>query len=305
MTLVTVDHLHKQFGSTLAVNDVSFTLQKGRCTSLLGPNGAGKTTTLKLLTGLLQPTAGTLRFAGLDGDRQDRRSLIGYLPQYPAFYNWMTALEFLEYAGKLCGLRSKEAKKRGGELLELVGLADAAKRRTGGFSGGMKQRLGIAQALVQKPSLLILDEPVSALDPIGRREILELIRSIKQHTTVLFSTHVLHDAEEISDDVLIMRQGQIAVSGSLVELRQQYREQVIRVVWEGAPGIWAEGLSERLPGVVSGISVEGQTARISVAHMEAAMPRLLAELAQSPVPVSKIEASSSSLEELFMKVVGV
>lgn len=302
MPMLAVEGLHKKFGATDAVKGISFSLEKGRCTSLLGPNGAGKTTTLKMLAGLVQPTGGTIRFTGFE--REDIRRHIGYLPQYPAFYKWMSALEYMSYTGELFGLAAKEAKVRSVELLKLVGLEEAVKRKVGGFSGGMKQRLGIAQALVNRPSLLIMDEPVSALDPIGRREIMELIGRIKRETTILFSTHVLHDAEEISDDVLIMEGGRIAVSGSLEQLRQEHRQPLIRIEWEASPGDWAEGLEERMAGLVKSVAVHGLSAQLEVAGMEEAMPRILADLAAAKAPVRKVEAASSSLEELFMKVVG-
>ncbi|MDF2927389.1 MAG: transporter ATP-binding protein [Paenibacillaceae bacterium] len=300
--ILIAEDLHKRFGPNAAVNGITFSLQEGSCTSLLGPNGAGKTTALKMLAGLIRPTEGRIRFTGLDAS--DYRSQIGYLPQYPAFYKWMSALEFMEYAGKLCGMTGKNVRQRSRELLELAGLTDAAKRRIGGFSGGMKQRLGLAQALLHRPSLLILDEPVSALDPIGRREVLELIRGLKQETTILFSTHVLHDAEEISDDVLIMRQGEIVLAGGLEELRRQHSEPVIRMIWDSRPDQWAEGLSERLGGgLVKEVAIQGREVRLEVADIRTVMPKLLADLAKAGAPVRKLEATASSLEELFMKVV--
>lgn len=303
MELLTVENLNKHFGAAVAVDGLSFSLSKGKCTSLLGPNGAGKTTTLRMLSGLTKPTSGQIRFAGFEGS--DIRRHIGYLPQYPAFYKWMSAVEYMVYTGQLFGLEQKTAHKRGLELLEQVGLKDAVKRRIGGFSGGMKQRLGIAQALVNRPALLILDEPVSALDPIGRREVMDLIRRIREDTTVLFSTHVLHDAEEISDDVLIMQKGKIAVAGSLEQLRQAHTEPFIRVEFDRSAAEWAEGLRERVGEVVKGVLVERFSVRIEVDKLEEAMPAILADLSRVKIPVRKVEGAGSSLEELFMKVVGV
>ncbi|WP_438448493.1 ABC transporter ATP-binding protein [Gorillibacterium sp. sgz5001074] len=300
MALLQTIGLRKAYGSTVAVKDLSFTLEEGRCTALLGPNGAGKTTTLKLLSGLLEPSSGTIRFHSWEGDR---RQHIGYLPQYPAFYKWMSGTEYVEYVAKLSGLHAKDARVRTAEMLELVGLTDAAKRRIGGYSGGMKQRLGIAQALVHRPKLLILDEPVSALDPVGRREVLELIRMIRTHTTILFSTHVLHDAEEISDDVLIMRAGEIALSGSLNELRRSHREPVIRLESDGSLEDWASGLSGRLPGLIDGVEVHDGRAVVMVTDADRAMKELIADLAAAGLPVRRFEAAASTLEDLFMKVV--
>lgn len=302
MALLQVEGLVKKFGSVSAVKGISFALGEGRCTALLGPNGAGKTTTLKMLSGLIQPTEGSIRFKGLDGG--DLRQHIGYLPQYPAYYKWMSAREYMEYVGQLAGMSVKEVRERTGELLQLVGLKDAAKRRIGGFSGGMKQRLGIAQALVHRPKLLILDEPVSALDPIGRREILDLIRLIRKNTTILFSTHVLHDAEEVCDDVLMMRTGEIAVAGGLEEVRREHRQPYVIIESDMSLEQWASGLNQRLGSLVEGIELQTYSARITVSDMERAMLMLPSDLVANGIPIRRFEAAASTLEDMFMKVVG-
>lgn len=178
MELLAVRALSKQFAKVSAVKEISFSITAGHCVSLLGPNGAGKTTTLQMLTGLLKPTSGTIAFT--INTQGDWRQQIGYLPQYPTFYNWMTGQEFLDYVGKLAHMSTKILKVRSAEMLQLVGLTDAGNRKIGGYSGGMKQRLGIAQALIHSPQLLLLDEPVSALDPLGRREVLDLLNRIKK-----------------------------------------------------------------------------------------------------------------------------
>jgi len=301
--LLRVKELSKTFGAMTAVDGISFTIGEGRCVALLGPNGAGKTTTLKMLSGLLAPTKGSVGFAGAEGG--DIRAHIGYLPQYPAFYKWMTAKEYLEYVGKLAGLGGKQVKAKAAELLKLVGVEEARNRKIGGFSGGMKQRLGIAQALIHSPRLVILDEPVSALDPLGRREVLELIRLIKQETTILFSTHVLHDAEEVSDDVLIMQKGRIAISGSLEQVRKEHQQPLIRVWTEDATvKHWANGLSAELGSLVESVECDGREARIQVTDLKKAQIAVLSSLAAKQVPVTKFEIAETSLEDLFMKVVG-
>ena len=170
MALVHVQDLEKSFQNTKVIKGISFKLEAGKCVALIGANGAGKTTTLKMLSGLLKPNGGQVIFEG-EKPGEDIRRFIGYLPQHPVFYDWMTASEFLEYSGKLSGLNSREAKERSNELLDLVGIADAKNRKIGKYSGGMKQRLGIAQAIVHKPKLIMLDEPVSALDQIGRAHV--------------------------------------------------------------------------------------------------------------------------------------
>ena len=186
-------NLTKIYGSEQAVNKVSFSLSEGTSTALIGPNGSGKTTTLSMLAGLLQPTDGMISFNG--EKNADIRKHIGFLPQYPQFFSWMTALEFTEMAARLSGMDSRHTKIEAQKTLEFVGLGEALRKKTGAFSGGMKQRLGLAQAIVHKPKILLLDEPVSALDPVGRREIMNLLKSLQQNMTILYSTHILNDAE--------------------------------------------------------------------------------------------------------------
>ncbi len=234
MSLIKISGLKKSFKETEVIKGIDFKLEKGKCTALLGPNGAGKTTTLRMLSGLMEPTGGSITFA--DAKKSgDIRHLIGYLPQFPVFYEWMTGLEFLVYVGKLAGLSQKEARTRSEELLQLVGIAEAKSRRIGKYSGGMKQRLGIAQALIHRPQLVMLDEPVSALDPIGRREVLELLEGLKKETTILFSTHILNDAEEVCDEILFLHNGEIVESGTMDELRERYQQAKIDLFFRGNP----------------------------------------------------------------------
>ncbi|MCL6458618.1 MAG: ABC transporter ATP-binding protein [Gorillibacterium sp.] len=292
-------HLTKVFGSFRAVDGIDFTIGKGRCAALLGPNGAGKTTTLNMLCGLLSPTSGTIGLAS-QSDR-DIRQHIGYMPQLPVFFNWMTGREFLYFAGRLFNLEKKELVSRTDELLKLMGIYEARNRRIGGYSGGMKQRLGFAQAMIHRPELLVLDEPVSALDPTGRREILELLRAMKKETTILFSTHVLHDAEDLCDDVLIMKAGKIVLSGPLDELRRAHRKPLIVVEAEVSLQEWAEG-TRTLP-FVTRVDSSGQTAAITVNDMTAAREYLLADLASKRLPITRFEAAYTTLENLFLEAI--
>ena len=226
MTLLTVNNLAKTYDGKTAVNNISFEFEYEKCIALIGPNGAGKTTILRTLAGLLKPSEGTIRISDV-ASNDDVRKYIGYLPQYPVFHPWMTGMEFLVYSGQLAFLSKKEAKNRAEVLLEKVGIADARNMRIGKYSGGMKQRLGIAQAIIHKPKLLILDEPVSSLDPIGRREVLTLMEELKKEMSILFSTHILTDADEVSDALLLLHQGNIVESGSMAMLRQKYQTSTI------------------------------------------------------------------------------
>ena len=299
MALLKASDLVKKFGNTNAVKGINFHIEEGRCVSLLGPNGAGKTTTLKMLSGLLEPTSGSIDFNGEKAE--DLRQFIGYLPQYPAFYNWMSGKEFLVFAGQLAKLNRKEAEKRSEELLERVGLTNAKKRKIGGYSGGMKQRLGLAQALIHRPKLLILDEPVSALDPLGRREVLDMMREIKEETTILFSTHVLHDAEEISDDILIMHAGEIAISGSLESVMEEYRQPILQIEFESQATDWLKSITSY--SFVSEVNVQGNKTSIVLKDMVNGKQTLLKDIVDRKLPIRKFEISQTTLEDLFLKVV--
>lgn len=311
--LLQVTGLAKSFGAVHAVKKVDFTIQEGHCVALLGPNGAGKTTTIRMITGLLKPSAGKMEFYG-DGADGNQRSMLGYLPQSPTFYNWMSGQEYVVYAGRLCGLSADTALTRAKELLERVGLADAAKRRIRGYSGGMRQRLGLAQALVHQPRLLIMDEPVSALDPLGRREVLTLLRELKRETTVLFSTHVLHDAEELCDDVIIIRDGQVALEGALSDVRTEHQKPVIELRmeedahserWLAAfiAKIETMNLESSHSRLFERIEVQQGNVRFTVDNVNRARQMLLDELAQEGVKVKRLEVGHTSLEDLFMKAV--
>ena len=201
---------------------------------LLGPNGAGKTTTLRLLVGLARPTRGTVVIddGRIDPARPDRRFGIGVLDQDPRYYGWMRGRELVEMVARLHGRSPRDARERAAEVLERVGLSEAANRRIGGYSGGMRQRLGIAQALVDRPRLLVLDEPVSSLDPEGRRDVLALIAELRETATVIFSTHVLTDIERICDRVGILDHGRLVTEAPLDSLLARYALPLYRLVPE-------------------------------------------------------------------------
>ncbi len=302
MALLEVQQLSKSFGSTTAVKGISLSIDEGRCVTLLGPNGAGKTTTLLMLSGLLTPSQGSIHFSDTT-QNEDIRKLIGYLPQYPVFYSWMTGKEYLVYVGQLALMSKTAAQDRANEWLAKVGLADASRRRIGGYSGGMRQRLGLAQAMMHKPKLVILDEPVSALDPIGRREVLDMMREMKKETTILFSTHVLPDAEEISDDLLIMNGGQIIIAGSMKSIIDQYRQPIIRLRGETSLDAWFLNLSS-LEGVES-VMCKGEYAELQVTDMALGRSSLVKLIADQQIPIRKLEVADLSLEDIFMKAVNV
>ena len=208
-----IDRLTKQFQNKIAVDRVSLHLHNG-VFGLLGTNGAGKTTLMRMLCGILQPTSGTITFDGMDVREEGYRAILGYLPQDFGYYPEFTAMDFLLYMAALKGLSKQPAKRRANELLELVGLQDMGRKKIKTFSGGMKQRLGIAQVLLNNPKLLILDEPTAGLDPKERVRFRNLIGQLGKDSIVLLSTHIVSDIEHIADEVLMMKDGTLIYNGT-------------------------------------------------------------------------------------------
>ena len=222
---VSVSGLTKVFKSGLtkrafvAVRDLSLTVKSGEVYGLIGPNGSGKSTTMKVILGLLAPTAGETRIFGRDSKEVTSRSEVGFLPENPYFYKHLTGLETLLFYGRLCGLSGAKLRERAAEMLELTDLEDAAGRRVGGFSKGMLQRLGLAQALIHEPRLVVLDEPTAGVDPAGSRKIRDLILSFRERgLTVLVTSHLLEQMQEVCDRVGIMAHGVMVKEGRLEDL---------------------------------------------------------------------------------------
>ena len=212
-----IDRLTKQYENKIAVDRVSLQLTNG-VYGLLGANGAGKTTFMRMLCGILKPTSGTVTFDGMDVSSEEYRAELGYLPQDFGYYPDFNGMDFLLYMASLKGLTKTEAKRKSKKLLELVSLSDVAKKKIATYSGGMKQRLGIAQALLNDPKIIILDEPTAGLDPKERVRFRNLIKELGTESIVLLSTHIVSDIEHIADTVLMMRAGQIVFNGSADEI---------------------------------------------------------------------------------------
>lgn len=230
MDALKINNLHKSFGKNTIINGLSMSIPENTIFGFLGKNGAGKTTTMKMILGFLKKDEGSIEVFGEEvsfGQSKTNR-FIGYLPDVPEFYGYMTAKEYLNLCGAITGLSKNEIKNKSEELLELVGLIDVNKRISG-YSRGMKQRLGIAQDLLNSPKLLICDEPTSALDPLGRKEILDIILKIKDSTTVIFSTHILSDVEAICDHVVVLDKGKNVLEGSIDELKNIKRKNTIKI----------------------------------------------------------------------------
>ena len=239
--IVSIEKVTRVFGSLMAVRNLSISLERGEIMGFLGTNGAGKTTTIKMLTGLLKPTAGTVRVLGGEPSDPMTRQRLGYMPETAYYYPYLNARELLSFYGGICGLDARTIRERGERLLKRVGLAEAAKRPLKTYSKGMLQRAGIAQALLADPELLILDEPFTGLDPLARIQFRELMRELRDEgKSIFFSSHELGETELLCDKVAIMKQGTCVYQGSVKDLAGSGDENLerlfLRALGEGMAG---------------------------------------------------------------------
>lgn len=304
MDIIRLEGVSKQFGNHEVIKELNISIPSQCVFGFLGQNGAGKTTTMKMILGLLKPSSGRIFVCGEEVIYGEIKTncLIGYLPDVPEYYSYMTPREYLKLCGEITGMSRTKIKEKSEELLTLVGLADV-NRKIGGFSRGMKQRLGIAQALLNEPKILICDEPTSALDPIGRKEILDILHRVKEKTTVIFSTHILSDVERICDQVAVLHQGEIVLSGALTEVKKRYRQDAIRLTFkdENITKILIlcfEGLE-----TVNKVELDGCELIICVDNLEQASQEIFKVLSEQKVMLMKYEILEPTLESLFMEVV--
>lgn len=297
MDMLRITDLHKRFGDKVVLDGLDLTVPEHSIFGFIGKNGAGKTTTMKMILGLLPADSGEISVGGekvVYGQTGTNR-MIGYLPDVPEFYSFMTAVEYLRFCGEITGMDKTEIGKRSGELLELVGLGDE-RHRIKGFSRGMKQRLGIAQALLNRPKLLICDEPTSALDPVGRKEILDILLMAREQTTILFSTHILSDVERICTDVAFLHNGVVSLQGKLSDIKTTYRTERYFLEPEREEDV-------RLLLQYFG-SMEPEKGRgVSFCEEDHSVSEVLRFVADRNMPLIKIERMEPSLESLFMEVV--
>jgi len=305
---VTCDGLTKTFKDFVALDGVDLQVPSGSIFGFLGQNGAGKTTLIRLLTGLDRPTSGQATVLGesIGTASEHSRRRIGYLDQQPQFYNWMTGRETVEFIGRLFGLKGNELSTRSNLVLEETGLTSAADRKVGGYSGGMKQRLGIAQALINEPDLLFLDEPASALDPAGRRDILEIIDGLRGRATVLMSTHILDDVERVCDQVAIIDHGRILLQEPLESLQAQYVRPVFVLDPESGQDQKLTAFTESLKtkSWFSGLTMEGGELRIQVSEGSDAGAEIISLVASIDLRLASFRHDRPSLEEIFLHLVG-
>ena len=308
MTLsVSVDNLTKTYPAHTAVDHLTMSVPEGSVFGFLGPNGAGKTTTVRMVLGFARPTSGSVAVLGhdagssSDSDLAQLRRRIGFLPDVPGFYPWMSARDVLRFAGSLVGVKGTSLAKRTESLLELAGLSHV-RQRVGGYSRGMKQRLGIAQALIGAPDLLVLDEPTSALDPIGRKAVLDMVAALRGRTTVFFSTHILSDVERVCDEVAILDEGRLITQGSVEELKARYGGSSryaldvtadagqLRTILGNEP--WVGRMVDTASGV-----------ELTVNDLELARRRVPAIVTGLEVGLVRFEPIETSLEDVFVSLV--
>jgi len=283
----------------LALNNLNLEVFENEIFGCLGPNGAGKSTTLKLLMSLIYPTAGRAEILGESVFNLEARRHIGYLPESPYFYEYLTAEEFLSYYGSLFGFSKSELKSRVDHYLKLTDVFHARKLQLRKFSKGMLQRVGIAQAIIGDPKVVFLDEPMSGLDPIGRREVRNLILQLKREgKTIFFSTHILNDVETLCDRIAILNRGAVIGSGTLNELFDQEVSRV-EVVISGIP---ADRLRELL-GPETSVNQIGSTSRLEL-PAQALLAGIVTEIEQASGKIVSINPMRQTMEDYFLKLVG-
>lgn len=306
--VICTEGLSKSFGAVHALKSLDLRVPQKSIFAFLGPNGAGKTTTIKLLLGLLKPTSGGGNILGMDivRDSVDIRARIGYLPQDARFYEHMTARQTLQYAARFFYAGPQSAiDERVNEMIELVGLEGKADRPIKGFSGGERQRLGIAQAEVNYPDLLILDEPAASLDPQGRRDVLEVMSRLRQYTTIFYCTHILDDAQRVSDQVAIINQGELVTQASIADLLTATGDVIFSVTLRGdarnaytqiTQHRWVSGIETRQDG-------EQTTWQVSVTDEAAAKDQLMGLLVSNGLKVSSFSRKEQTLEDVFINII--
>ena len=306
MKAISTSGLSKYYKETKALDGLSMEVPENVVFGFLGPNGAGKTTAIKLLTGFISPTKGSAQVAGKDirSDSLELQSVIGLLPDVPAFYDWMNAEEYLRYIGELHRLDSKTIRRRMDHLLSLVELKKESRRRIGGYSRGMRQRLGIAQSLMNEPKVLFMDEPTSALDPVGKRKVLALIKDLKQVSTVFMSTHNLNEVERVCDMVGIINEGRLITVSSVESLQKKYARALFEMEFIEDPSLFFETikhlpwLSEPEVTTRNGVPV----ARVKAVDTELARRELPRVISESGLTLLRYEHILPSLEDVFVEI---
>lgn len=306
--VISTEGLSKSFGEVHALKSLDLRVPQKSIFAFLGPNGAGKTTTIKLLLGLIKPSRGGGKILGKDilRDSVDIRAHIGYLPQDSHYYEHMTARQTLDYTARFFYTGPQSAiDKRVNEMIELVGLEDKADRPIKGFSGGERQRLGIAQAEVNYPDLLILDEPAASLDPQGRRDVLDVMSRIRKHATIFYCTHILDDVQRVSDQVAIINQGELIIQAPIDELLAGKGDLIYSVTLRGdAQSAYAQVHQQPwVSGIKANQEGEQTTWQVSVTDETAAEDQLMSLLVSNGLKVSNFGRKEQKLEDIFINII--
>ena len=311
--MIKVEGLTKRYARTVAVDDISFEVEKGQIVGFLGPNGAGKTTTMRVLTCFLPPSAGTANVAGFDvlENPQEVKKRIGYLPETPPLYPEMEVIEYLNFVGQLKGIPGSEIKSRTREVIERCALGDVRSKLIAKLSKGFRQRVGIAQAIIHNPDVLILDEPTSGLDPKQIIEIRELLKALAGDHTIILSTHILSEVEHSCERVIIISQGKLVAQDSVANLTNRLRgSEAVALVVDSAAGAPAptevQGRLEQVAGVSRVMMKEAKDGQL-IFEVESLQGRhIRAELARSVVNagwnLSELRPVGLSLEEIFLQL---
>lgn len=301
--MIHCENVTKKYNSFQALNGISFTIEGNGCFGFLGRNGAGKTTAIRMLGGLSEPTTGMVKVNGLDVKKEKNKlaETIGYLPQYPAFYEYMTGKEWMQWVGRLFHLNKKTIEERTENLLRDCGIWEASNRKISDYSGGMKQRLGLAQALMNQPKLLILDEPVSALDPVGRHEVLSMIMKLKDNMMIFMSSHILEDVEKIADHIIMIDKGELVLSSSIHELKSTYTIPVIRFSISEEKQSLTKVLAEQEWVMNTQVNISDYT--LTVSDLVIASTKLPKLISQSGAILVTYQVDTPSLEDIFLRMV--
>lgn len=305
MNVLEVKNLTQQFEDKKVLNDISFSVKEGDVFGFLGQNGAGKTTTMKIILGLMKQKEGAVYVQGekVTYGQSKTNRFIGYLPDVPEYYGYMKPKEYLRLCGEITGIESQKLNQKIDEMLELVGLLNENKK-IGGFSRGMKQRLGIAQALLNEPKLLICDEPTSALDPLGRKEILDILYKAREKSTIILSTHILSDVERICNRNAVLNKGEIVLEGKMIDIKNSMKSEKVLITLKDNEDVKK---FEKLNGYHK---LEKTAEKIEQGFIfrstdvEKTFEYLFNLISESKIIPTKIEVMQPTLEDLFMEAIG-
>lgn len=297
MAMIEIVNIAKRYHAVDALKGISFSVQQGTVFGFLGPNGAGKTTLIRILANLIAPTFGTFRIHGVT--RESTKKHVGYLAQQPGFYPWMTGRELLRFSGKLYGMGAGDIEQRIKELLSLCGIEQAADRRIGGYSGGMLQRLGIAQAIMHRPKVTLLDEPASALDPVGRKDVLTLISRLREETTVFMSSHILEDIQRVCDEVAIIADGSIVLHEDMDTLLKSHAKPLVRLEFEHSSS--ASEFQVHMEAISIRVSKESEVqVVIAETDFHSQYSQIMGILVDYNLLLKSINKENATLEDIFM-----